>query len=333
VALACDLAERKHVDAAFAAVEMAADAALLDEDWAAAATALDEFAARVPNHIPALMKLVEICVDGGLESRMYRVQGQLADAYLAAGLGAEARVISEDLVAREPWVPANLDRFRRALLLLGVLDPDTIIVERLSGENPFTTTPGRFDLPAPSEVDGTTATPGAIDQDAAVEIVHDEIDLNDALAELGSAPPDLETVFEDLRARAESDGEATDARRAYEAGLARLRDGRTAEAIDELQAAARSPLMRFQASAELGRLFVSHGELGRGIDWMERAAEAPAPDAHQGHALLYDLADTLERLGEGARALAVLLELRSDAGPYRDVESRIERLTRVQTEG
>jgi hypothetical protein len=91
--------------------------------------------------------------------------------------------------------------------------------------------------------------------------------------------------------------------------------------------------MRFQACAELGRLYARGGELARGVDWMERAAEAPAPRPDEGHALMYDLADTLERLGESARALAVLMELEADAGRYRDVPSRIERLSRVQTEG
>lgn len=33
--------------------------------------ALNEFVNRVPNHIPALMRLVEICVDGGLEATMH----------------------------------------------------------------------------------------------------------------------------------------------------------------------------------------------------------------------------------------------------------------------
>ena len=34
---------------------------------------------------------------------MYETQAQLADAYLSTGQAAEARVIAEDLVAREPW--------------------------------------------------------------------------------------------------------------------------------------------------------------------------------------------------------------------------------------
>ncbi len=44
------------------------------------------------------------------------------------------------------------------------------------------------------------------------------------------------------------------------------------------------------------------------------------------HALLYELASVLEANGEGARALAVLLELQAEAGEYRDVSSRLEQL-------
>ena len=57
------------------------------------------------------MRLVEICVDGGLEATMYSAQAQLADAYIAAGAAHEARFIAEDLVAREPWEKANVERF------------------------------------------------------------------------------------------------------------------------------------------------------------------------------------------------------------------------------
>src|SRR5205814_537390 len=84
----------------------------------AAAAALQEFVTRVPSFIPALMRLVEICVDGGLEATMYSAQAQLADAYIAIGSVAEARFIAEDLVAREPWERANIERFRRTLELL-----------------------------------------------------------------------------------------------------------------------------------------------------------------------------------------------------------------------
>ena len=99
---------------------------------------LQEFVTRVPRQIPALLKLVEVCVEGGLESTMYEAQAELADAYLATGQAAEARGIAEDLVAREPWERAHIERFRRALVMLRVDDPDSVIAERLSGLQPFT---------------------------------------------------------------------------------------------------------------------------------------------------------------------------------------------------
>ena len=126
--------------AAFVCIDTAVDAELAAGNYMDAAAILQEFVTRVSGQIAALMKLVEICVDGGLEATMYEAQAVLADAYLEAGQGAEARVIAEDLVAREPWEHAHIDRFRRALVMLGVPDPDTLIAERLSGQGPFVAT-------------------------------------------------------------------------------------------------------------------------------------------------------------------------------------------------
>ncbi len=179
VLLGCRLCEHDK-DAGFQCIDVATDAAIADHDWPAAASALHEYVTRVPGHIPSLMKLVEVCVDGGLEATMYTAQAQLADAYLEAGRGNEARVIAEDLVAREPWEPANIERFRRALVLLGEPDPDSVIADRLSGDSPFTSSDFvlDFDLnderpdagppapaaPAPAAAAGQRATgPASID--------------------------------------------------------------------------------------------------------------------------------------------------------------------------
>ena len=133
----------------FACVDAAVDAAIATSEFQEAATRLQEFVSRVPGQIPALLKLVEVCVDGGLEQAMYEAQEQLTDAYLAANQAAEARVIAEDLVAREPWEPEHIDRFRRALVMLRVSDPDTLIAERLSGQAPFMAHDPFFDGPDP----------------------------------------------------------------------------------------------------------------------------------------------------------------------------------------
>ena len=73
------------------------------------------------------MRLVEICVDGDLEGTMYEAQAALAERISTGRRAMEARIISEDLVAREPWNRVNIDRFRRALVMLGESDPDGII--------------------------------------------------------------------------------------------------------------------------------------------------------------------------------------------------------------
>jgi tetratricopeptide (TPR) repeat protein len=135
-------------EAGFVLVEISAETAVANNDWPAAAAALQQFVTCVPTFIPALIRLVEVCVDGGIEAMMYSAQAQLADAYIETGAVGEARFIAEDLVAREPWDRTNIERFRRVLEMLGEPDPDSVIVARLSGESPFMTT----DLMAPDEV-------------------------------------------------------------------------------------------------------------------------------------------------------------------------------------
>jgi len=96
---------------AYALVAHVAEDCIARADWSGAAAVFQGFLTRVPHHIPTLLRLVEICVDGGLDA--VEVQAQLADAYLEAGSAAEARFIAEDLVARDPSEPTHLERLRR----------------------------------------------------------------------------------------------------------------------------------------------------------------------------------------------------------------------------
>lgn len=343
VVVGCRLAETT-AEAGYQCIDAVADAALADGDYAAAAVSLHEFTIRVPTHLVALMRLVEICVDGGLEATMYEAQAQLADAYLNVGRGLEARIISEDLVAREPWNRANLDRFRRALVMLGEADPDAIIADRLSGDSPFLATEKldlndgvSFDAPAesapgpgaaPSPAEAPFADAGAI-----------EIDLTDALDEPAAAlpltppPRSLDQVFRGLRDESNRQSSEEAAAEQYRLALTYHEMGMTDDAIKALEGATRSPRQRFDAASMLGRLYLERRDLSHAIEWLERAAEAPAPTADAGRSLLYDLAQTLETIGESARALAVFVELESESGGYRDVSGHIDRLSKVQARG
>jgi tetratricopeptide (TPR) repeat protein len=338
IAMACRLAEQSP-DSAYPGIEAVADRALADGDYAAAAAALHEFVTRVRRHIVALMRLVEICVDGGLEATMYSAQAQLADAYLDAGRGLEARIISEDLVAREPWDRANIERFRRALEMLGEADPDAIIADRLSGDSPFMAT-DKMDLNEGVVFDDPVEIPApAPARSAKAAAPAAEVDLTDALASDDAARG---AARRGKGAKGAGRGEAdAETARAQDEQLAaeqlRLaltyRDmGMIDDAIASLERAARSSRQRFEAAALLGRIHMDRGERPRALEWFEQAAEAPAPTA-DGRALLYDLADALETIGEAGRALAVFAELEADVRGYRDVTARIERLSRVQARG
>ena len=341
VALGCRLAERS-VDAGYPCIDAVADHALAEKDYAAAAAALHEFTTRVRYHVIALMRLVDICVDGGLEATMYEAQAQLADAYLEVGRGLEARIISEDLVAREPWNRANIERFRRALVMLGEGDPDAIIAERLSGESPFLAT-DKLDLnegfifeeepPAPTPPPPPPAPKPKKAKEPAAAAPPPPPPPAAAPAPVAPAARSMEQVFQQKRDEVGRGSAEEAAAEQYRLALTYRDLGMEEEAIKALETAARSPRQRFDAASLLGRVYLEQGDRAHAVEWFERAAEAPAPTADAGRALLYDLAETLESVGEHARALAVFVELESESGGYRDVANRIERLSKVQAKG
>jgi tetratricopeptide (TPR) repeat protein len=145
-----------------------------------------------------------------------------------------------------------------------------------------------------------------------------------------AAPPDIEDVFAKMRARSAREQNVSAALAEYERAAALIEEGLDKEAIEALQAVARTPMMRFRAAARLGRFLIDRGDLNEGVEWLERATEVPAPSPGEGHDLMYELAGALEAQGESARALAVLMELDAEAEGYRDVRTRIAHLAEAQ---
>lgn len=400
LAVAEEIAAGGDVDVAYDCAGLVVDDAVLNTDWDAAIEALRSFVVRVP-HIPALIKLVEIAVDAGRDDVMRDAQARLTDAYLEAGLGADARGIAEDLVAHDPSSERHVQRLRRALELAGASDVEAIIAKYSEPAESFDELDGLMweadgagsDAPraaadarlfasdeapavpnvppldsdaAPIILDDAPASPDAqlvapddspadlaaslisldeplsgnqytpIDtepeESAFVETV--EIDLSDVLASLAAPEriaaaadrsPDLEEVFEGLRGKAEREQQVAEALDQFERGVDHLEHGRQEQAIAELRNAVRTPILRFPAAARLGRLHLSRGEVETATEWLERAAEAPAPSQDEGLMVLYELASGLEQLGESARALAILMEIDAEK-PFRDVPRRIEQL-------
>jgi tetratricopeptide (TPR) repeat protein len=317
-------------------IEVVAETAIIEADWAAAAALFQEFTDRVPNHVPALQRLVEICFDGGLETAMYAAETRLADAYLASGCAAEARVVAEDLMARESAEPLHVEQLRQALIMLGESDPDAVIAERrgqsvdeaasLEAPEVETAAVDAQELIAQPEKPRIPAAPAAGDGDM-------EIDLSDVLAEFTVGPPpsvrsdDLDAVFEQMRDDSSRAPAPSAARMDYERGVQLREAGRVDESMRAFEGASRDPRWRFRAAAALAHLYLERADRAHAVEWFEQAVQAPPPDVDEAHALFYELADTLESMGEADRALAVCLELQADAGDYRDLPAKIRRLT------
>ena len=259
----------------------------------------------------------------------------------------------------EPRV--NIDRFRRALVMLGEGDPDAIISDRLSGESPFLATEKMdlnegvsFDAAALARRRRRQAWPAAAapaieakqskaKAGTGARCDRDRLDRHaqrGAGGEAGAAaadrpppPRSLDQVFRGMRDASAGASSEEAAAEQYRLALTYHEMGMPDDAIKALEGAAQSPRQRFDAASMLGRLYLERNDATHAIEWLERAAEAPAPTPDAGRALLYDLAKTLESVGEHSRALAVFVELESESGGYRDVAGHIERLSKAQARG
>lgn len=117
--------------ARYAIVELLVEQAAGSGDFGKAARRLQEFLEKAPRHLPALLRLVEVCVDGDLDAALTNAQQELAEAYLEAGEADKARVIAEDLFLRNPRSVTHKDRLRRILVAQNEPNPDEVIADRL----------------------------------------------------------------------------------------------------------------------------------------------------------------------------------------------------------
>ena len=214
------------------------------------------------------------------------------------------------------------------------------------GPEPAAAAVGRGAALAETTADGGHASGSGSTEPALPEREVFEIDLSgdldDLLGQAASPAPEpaapappahaggLDGFFEELRGERGRDLEGVGAALAYDQASEHFNRGEIDAAATCLRTAAREPLFRFRAASMLARIARDEGRLHEAIDWLERAAEAPAPTAEASHGLLYELGDVLDASGEGARALAVFIELLAAAPGYRDVADRVAGLSRQQ---
>jgi tetratricopeptide (TPR) repeat protein len=206
-------------DAAWPALEAWVDWLNERGEGQVAVTRLHDFLDRHGSRVAPLVKLVELAVEQANDLELSTAQAALVTAYLSAGLGAEARVIAEDLVSRAPAELEGQELLRRALAMTGDPDPAGTVKEfatqalalldllhgGLAGQNiplasephsPETVKSPQLADAGPRRSDPFALGPGAIDveslleperpsgEDAGEDHEPPEIDLTEVLKEL-----------------------------------------------------------------------------------------------------------------------------------------------------
>jgi tetratricopeptide (TPR) repeat protein len=118
---------------------------------------------------------------------------------------------------------------------------------------------------------------------------------------------------------------------AIRAGLARAEDliaaGELAQAKALLQDAMCALPLRHAAGARLARVYRETGDFASAMECLEWVAEREPADEAAGHELAYELAVTLEAMGQRDHALGIYRELLSEVGAgFRDVAARARQL-------
>ena len=99
--LACGAASELP-EAAYGLAELALERWASQSSWESAIATLELFTAGAPEFTPALVRLIEIAVDGERFDVADRAQEMLAQAYISTGELSEALAIAQDLHERDP---------------------------------------------------------------------------------------------------------------------------------------------------------------------------------------------------------------------------------------
>jgi len=111
----------------------------------------------------------------------------------------------------------------------------------------------------------------------------------------------------------------------FELGRRQLLAGRYDEAISSLQEARRDPRHHVQGMNYLGQAFAGKGWLREAAETYERALQTEMSE-DRSKEMRYNLADTLEKMGESAKAQEHFSQIAQLDYNYKDVRQRVEKL-------
>ena len=114
----------------------------------------------------------------------------------------------------------------------------------------------------------------------------------------------------------------------YERGLALRKAGLFKQAIEQFEKAASDPALALKAYAQIGLSQKSCDRYEEAVTAFRNALKSPGATTKETVQILYVLGRTLESLGSIAEALEAYRWLRREDRLYRDVEERIDALSK-----
>ncbi len=224
------------------------------------------------------------------------------DFFLSQGLTEEARSLVEEALALSPSHALLLER-RDELERAAASATQSVVDEATDSDSSDV-----FDIAASLEaLDELDAEPTTAAEPAATDV-------------------DVDAIFEKFKAGVREQISEADSATHYDLGVAYKEMGLVADAVQELELAARDAARECMCWAMIGVVRMEQGQFGEAVAAYEQGLRAANRTPDQTATLLYDLAAALELTGDTAAARARLEELvRLDSG-YRDAATRLAAL-------
>jgi len=140
------------------------------------------------------------------------------------------------------------------------------------------------------------------------------------------AKEEMDSIFDAFKKGVEHEVEEGDFDTHYNLGIAYKEMGLVDDAIREFQIAARVQGDSVQGGSMLAMCYMESGQLDKAVEEYRRLQELVGVDDERHLSVQYDLAVATEAMGDSKSALALFVEIENQAGNYKDVAERIQKL-------
>jgi tetratricopeptide (TPR) repeat protein len=257
-----------------------------------------------------------------------------AQFFTSRGLYQDASIVLRDRLSQYPGDPALIEALRELEPKLDA-ESGTRDVERLRdgaeprpdfGDEEAT---ARSALPTPEALgkelrvqfstEGKTEARNIIDADAALDLV-------ESLEEPKQEQIDVDEVFAKFKQGVKAQVSDNDSATHYDLGVAYKEMGLVADAIRELEVAARDPKRECNCQAMIGMIHRERDELDRAAEAYVRGLSAPHKTVAQEISLYYELGSIYEQKEDVDEAIYYYQRITRRDPTYRDVSQRLASL-------